>query len=712
MSNVAMPETQPLPPLREELKVERGAPLLSGAPSWLVFDPVRHKYFHLGQEAFELLANWGAGTVGALKDKVYADYGRRVSDEAIAHLINFLYRSNLTIAPMGNPVKAFVEYSDRLKKSFALGLIHRYLFIRVPLLRPSRFLAATEWISAPFFTRAWWWFVAITGVIGLFLMSRQWEEFFETFLHFISFEGALIYGASLIFIKTLHELGHAYAATRNGCRVPTMGIALIVLWPVLYTDTTDAWKLRDRKSRLMIDGAGVLVELALAAISLALWAFLDDGPARSVAFSVATIGLISSLVINLNPFMRFDGYYLFSDAIGVQNLQGRSFALGRWGVREFLWGIKAPKPELFPAGYNTLLIVYAWCTWIYRFFLFLGIALLVYTMFFKVLGIFLFVVEIIWFILRPIFNEMVAWWGLRSQIMKTRRTFITLTIFGILVALAAIPWRASVTVPAVIEVSTSAPIFSSEAGQITAANLAEGQPVEVGDLLLTLANPSMLHQQQQSERRIATLRERVRRGAMDRTWLAEARIAERELLAEQESYQAITDQITKLSVVAPTSGVLRDIDPSLKPGVWLPSEAALGYVVGDGKLQVKAYAPGEKLSRIDREGGAVFTPDDPTQPHVDVHIASIADIATNELPSPYLASQYGGDIATDAGDDGAMVTREAVYQVIAEEVEVSNQPIAGGWVNRGVLRMNAQPESLLSSIYRQAAQILIRELGV
>lgn len=117
-----------------------------------------------------------------------------------------------------------------------------------------------------------------------------------------------------------------------------------------------------------------------------------------------------TLAINLNPFMRFDGYYLLSDWLEVENLQDRAFARGKWWLREKLFGLGDPPPEPFGEPLGKGLLVYAFGTWIYRFFLFLGIAVLVYAYFFKVLGIFLFLVEILWFIGLPIWRELQAWW--------------------------------------------------------------------------------------------------------------------------------------------------------------------------------------------------------------------------------------------------------------------------------------------------------------
>ncbi|NHW78486.1 site-2 protease family protein, partial [Escherichia coli] len=78
-------------------------------------------------------------------------------------------------------------------------------------------------------------------------------------------------------VKSLHELGHAFTAARYGLHVPAMGVAFMVLAPILYTDVTDAWRLSSRRQRMAIHAAGVIVELALASIALFAWALLPDG---------------------------------------------------------------------------------------------------------------------------------------------------------------------------------------------------------------------------------------------------------------------------------------------------------------------------------------------------------------------------------------------------------------------------------------------------
>src|SRR5690606_33005699 len=137
-------------------------------------------------------------------------------------------------------------------------------------------------------------------------------------------------------------------------------------------------------------------------------------------------------VINASPFMRFDGYFLLSDYLQMPNLHARAFALARWDLRERLFGLGEPAPEHFRGNQRRALVLFAWATWVYRLVLFLGIAALVYHFFIKALGIFLFLVEIVWFIAKPLWSEIRAWRERAPQIARSQRARRSALIAGAL----------------------------------------------------------------------------------------------------------------------------------------------------------------------------------------------------------------------------------------------------------------------------------------
>lgn len=303
-------------------------------------------------------------------------------------------------------------------------------------------------------------------LIGLYLVSRQWDAFIGTFPFVFSWEGGAISLISIVFIKCLHELGRAYVANRFGCRIPTMGVAFMVMIPLLYTDVSDAWKLKSRWQRLRIDSAGMLVELTVAAYALVLWAFVADGPIRSAVFVLAATGLVLSLLVNLNPFMRFDGYYILADLLGIENLQPRSFRHMRWRLRELLFRPGYAAPEPFPPRLDAILTAHAVATAIYRLMIYLGIALLVYHFTVKLVGILLFVVEIVFFIVRPVTMELKEWWNMRSDIIRTRRTYVTAAILAGLLVLVCVPISTRVSAPAVVYPSEFVRLYPQEPGRV------------------------------------------------------------------------------------------------------------------------------------------------------------------------------------------------------------------------------------------------------
>lgn len=355
--------------------------------------------------------------------------------------------------------------------------IEKLSFFRIPLWHPDRFLSATlPWVS-PFYRRPFLTLTLLAGVLGLFLAGRQWDTFTHTFLHFFTLAGAALAGLTLCFTKVLHEFGHAYACKHFGARVATMGVAFLVMMPMRYTDTSGSWKLTRQRQLMTIGIAGMLTELALAAWATLAWSFLPDGMLRSAAFMLATTTWIMTLAVNLSPLMRFDGYFLLSDALQVPNLQQRGFAMGRWQMREWLFGLRDAPPEAFPRWLQRTLVGYAFTVWVYRLFLFTGIAILVYHMAFKLLGMLLFAVEIGVFVVMPIVNELRAWSQRRKDYRMNRNMITTLTLSTLALLLLLLPWQRSVYAPALLRAEQQSSLYTPLPAMLDRIEVKVGQPV-------------------------------------------------------------------------------------------------------------------------------------------------------------------------------------------------------------------------------------------
>jgi putative peptide zinc metalloprotease protein len=692
-----------LPELRQELRLHAG-PRGDGSLHWLIYDPVRHRYFHVSRSVFELLEHWRPEPMDAFTERAARDLDRSVSDEDVKAIVTFMMANNLCLQPPKDDPLALALQERKARRSRTLGLVHSYLFFRVPLFRPEGFLKATLPIVEPLYSRATAVAIILVSLLGLYFASRQWDLFVATFVDFLTLEGLFAYGVTLLVIKALHELGHAYTAARAGVRVNTMGIAFMVLTPILYTDVTDAWRLRERRDKLAIDLAGVTVELALAGVALLLWAFLPDGPLRAVAFVTATTSLFIGLFINLNPLMRFDGYYILSDAWRVPNLQPRSNALARWWLREVLFGLEHEPPEPFPPRTRSFLVVYALCVWVYRFFLFLAIALLVYHLFFKALGIILFVIEIIWFILLPIFREFKEWWKMRSKLIATRRTIVSGLLLAAVLAAILIPWRGTVTAQAVALADTETRIFAPRPARVVRVALQDSAAVAGGDVLLVLDSPDLEHEITQTLRRIELTQLRLQRIAGDSHDRANRVVLEEELSRHETNLAGLMAEKERLVVRAPHAGVVRDIDRDLAAGQWIDETVRIARVVKQNATELRGYILEDDVWRVAAGSDVTFVPEDPQLPRWQGRLTEVVGTAVGTLDLPYLASVYGGAVPSDRTEDQEIKPRSGWHMVRAE---LAGRPVTRAL--RGTLHVDARPESVAAAIWRRILQVLVRE---
>jgi hypothetical protein len=188
LSSVSPPQERTLPPLRKNLQFLRGAPTPEGVPTWTIVDPVRNKYFQIEWQVYQLLQRWSCGTVEKLVAVVRRDTTSRIRAEDVEDLVRFLYANSLTEQSASGRVKDYVEQEVARHQAWWQWLLHHYLFIKIPLIHPHRFLHATLPLVAPLYTPMAAWLFGMIGATGLFLVGQQWDTFLSTFLHFFTWQ--------------------------------------------------------------------------------------------------------------------------------------------------------------------------------------------------------------------------------------------------------------------------------------------------------------------------------------------------------------------------------------------------------------------------------------------------------------------------------------------------------------------------------------------
>ncbi len=667
-----------LPPLREDLGLHPGPEALDGSPTWTLHDPASHRFFSLSWPAFELLSRWGLRDPSALLAAVQRDTPLQVTEDDLQALLDMLRSNHLLVASDAQNTEQLARQAAATRMSPGQWLLKHYLFFRVPVLQPMRWLQrSSRWVRWAFQPAFWAGCLALT-VLGLVLAGRRWDEFSHTLTSYASWEGLLAVGLALSGAKVLHELGHAFTATRFGCRVPTMGVAFLVMWPVLYTDTNEAWKLTSRRQRLLVGAAGMLSEMALASVALVAWSVLPDTPAwapiRSGAYLLATTPWLLTVAVNASPFMRFDGYFLLSDAINMPNLHDRAFALGRWRLREALFGWGDPPPERFSAARQRWLIVFAFATWLYRLVLFFGIALLVYHAFFKALGLLLLAVELVWFIARPVWREWQVWWQQRQRWRWNGATRRTVALLAGLLLLLCWPWSGSVRVPGVLSPSEVQVVAATYAAQVMGPAPREGQAVRAGDLLLQLRSPELEQQWQQAMVQEQQLRLQLEQQPFDDRLRELGPALRKQWEGAVAAVQGLSAQKDQLAVRAPFAGTVVEVDEGLHPGVWVPAGERLLSLAGPGGLKVDAYADETALPGLETGTPATFVPAVPEERSRRCELSRIDPVQLATLEEPGLADVHGGPVPVQRLPDGRYAPQRPTFHLRLDHCDTQAAP--------------------------------------
>lgn len=709
-----LPQELMLPRLRGDIQLNEAPPEPEGGPAWTLYDPAANKYYKIGWMEFECLTRFKDCVTGKeLLVKLAAETTLRPEEEQIAALVAFLIHHNL-VQTSGEGVSThFGNEKAKRQKEWWETILHGYLFFTIPLFKPQRFLERTFPYIRFLFTRQFMTAVGVLFAYGVFLSIQRFDEFTHTFLNYFNIEGVILFLVATTLVKIVHELGHAYTATKYGVPVSVMGIAVMVMYPMLYSETTNAWKLQNRRHRVYIAASGVMAEMVLASVALVLWHILAPGLAQSLCFMVAVVSLMASLAVNFNPLMRFDGYYLFSDIVGVDNLQDRSFAFAKWKLRRVLWGWDDNPPEVIPLERQNFMVSFGFAMLLYRFLLYMGIALLVYHLFFQPLGFILMMVELAFFIALPIWREVKVWWARREEISASKRGKILAGIGVLAVLLLFIPAQGSIEVPAVFHANAYKRIYAPTPAQIDEIMIASGQRVESGALLFKLSSPQLDYNIEISQQRIEALQD-IKDSGQANLDLAKKRMTlDSEIETGKKELEGLMTQRDQLQIRAPFAGIIKDLDRSLHIGQWISPDQMLGLMVDDAQPALTGYVREQDIARISKGSVGIFYPDFSPFRRYGVTLAQVEESATTEIYWPELASVHNGPLPSER-DRGGGVRALPRYPLYSAKFALDTDSHNGDlpqFVVRGTIRLKASRTNTGNLLIKRAISVVIRESG-
>ncbi|MFW6161741.1 MAG: hypothetical protein ACODAJ_03175, partial [Planctomycetota bacterium] len=319
---------------RYDLEFREGQPLLGGLQPrfsphaeitthtfrgqvWFVAqDPVSLQYFRFGpteHRVVQLLD--GEHALREIHAELASDMGAEAPTfQELLAFVQMLRSANLLEVPQAEQVDTLYERARKKRRQRTKNVLTNFLFIQIPLYDPDRFLRRTLPYVRWLFTRPVlivWGLVVLAGLVTFFYHIGELARPAQGVL---APENLFLLWVTFVVLKTIHEFCHAWMARHYGAEVHRMGIMFLVFTPCAFVDVTGLWGVESKHRRALVGAVGMMSEVFLASIALFVWLGTEPGTLRAIAYNVIFIASVSSVLFNGNPLLRFDAYYILSDA--------------------------------------------------------------------------------------------------------------------------------------------------------------------------------------------------------------------------------------------------------------------------------------------------------------------------------------------------------------------------------------------------------------
>lgn len=680
-----------------------------GEDWYVLCDPLNNRFFRVRPEAYAFVARLTPErTVEAVWNDVLAERPEAApGQEEVVTLLSQLHLADLLFFRNAADSAEILERIRKRERQEARMRLMSVMFARVPLVNPDRLLLrlmpVLHLIVGPWGAVAWL-VVVLAGAKAALDDAAALTDRFQGVLAPANLPLLIV---AAILLKAIHEIGHAVVCRRLGGEVHTMGVMFVLLTPMPYVDASSSWGLRHRGHRALVAAAGMLAELPAAAVAALVWANVGDGAVRSLAYNVMVSASVSTLVFNVNPLLRFDGYYILSDLLGIPNLYDRARRQINHLVERHLFGVRDGTPPAHGAGEARWLVLYGVLSLVYRIAVFVAITLTVAGQY-LILGLLMAVASVVLWGLVPLFKFVgYLLTSERLAMTRMRAVLVTVAVLGAVgVAATTVPVRNGLRATGVIEARSFQMVHPATPGWIASVRVPSGTAVEAGTVLVQLENPEIEFEL----RTVAAMADEVR--ARIDAARSEAIADVDPLVRRAETIAQRLDDLTRrraaLAVTAPQSGVWVAPGLSERAGTWVERGAGLGGVYGEDGWRFTAVVTQEESADLfdDRvERGAVRLWGG--REEIPVRAIEIVPFEQRNLPSASLGWLGGGTIVTSAtgGGDGR-VAREAFFQLRAD-LSAEAAALAGIHHGRsGVIRLDREPEPLARQAVRSVRQML------
>ena len=562
----------------------------------------------------------------------------------------------------------------------------------------------------PVFTRGGfvvWLLLVLTASV---LAGMHWGELAEGGLaRAITPYNLLILWLTYPVVKAIHEFGHAFATKVWGGEVHEMGIMLLVLMPIPYVDASAASAFPERRRRLVVGAAGIMVELTLASIALLVWLNASPGIVSAIAYNVMLIAGVSTVLFNGNPLLRFDGYYIFADAVEIPNLSSRSNRYLGYLVQRYVFRARNARSPVSARGERGWFVFFGIASFVYRMFIIFAIALFLAEEYLAV-GVALAAWALLTQVLVPL-GKGVRFVMSSPHLRRTRAWSIaTLGTFAatmfVLLGVLPVPWWSAAQ--GVVWLPERSQVRAGTACFVERLLEEPDSVVRVGDPLLRCEEPLL-----RSRERVLEARLRELDALHSSQWVdnrVQADITAEEIETLRADLARTRERIDALTLRSPAHGRLVVPGAQHLPGRQLRQGQVVAYVMEEGQLTVRVVVPQDDIGLVRERSRAVEVR---LAEQIDAAYPAVVlrevPAARGRLPSPALGTAAGGAIPVDPADADGLTPFSKVFQL--ELALPPGTPVTGAG-GRVFVRFDHGAEPIALQWYRMVRQLFLRRFSV
>jgi putative peptide zinc metalloprotease protein len=694
--------------LRPSVKVRKQ--FFRGQVWYVANDIYGDQFFRFRPESWDFIARLdGTRTVGEIwRSCLDRNKDQAPSQNEVMQMLSELYAGNLIISDFPADVGRLFERQKKRHAREWKARLFGIFFLRIPLWDPDMFLNRTIRFVNPILSiwGALLWILLVGG--GLGVVVANWETLFQRTQGVLDPGNLPLLLLAFVIAKLIHEFGHGYAVKRFGGEVHRMGITFLVFTPIPYVDATAAWAFRERWKRVWVGAAGMLVELVIAAIAAFVWAATGPGLLNAWCFNLMVVASVSTILFNINPLLRFDGYYILSDLTDTPNLQPRAAKQIKHWVEERAFGGRHSQSPATGNGEAAWLASFGVSSYCYRVFITFTIIMFVADRYLG-LGFIAAVLTVIGLFVIPFYKALKYLVSEpRIERVRSRAWWVTAGTLTILfVGFGLLPAPRHVRAPGVVFVEEAEYVIVGTNGVVESyagsQNLEEGQP------LLRLSNPELGIRRRQFEA------EAFRLDAVERELFSSGR-AGREVLVERRRLNdyrlaELAREEGSLEIRASKAGRWGGPQRAELSNRWLTKGQTLGEIIPGGGWRFFAVVRQQHAGPLFEQEMKRVEVRFRGNAEVRVPVGSVRLVPGRQerLPSPALGWSAKGPVRTQVDDGSGMLAAEPFFLVMLD-IEDVGAPLHHGRVGEARFKLDSEP--LFQQGYRWLRQTLQKRFQI